>query len=84
MATNGAAFPHLAGVLIAVETLVEPEPGLLGRVEQLIPIWREPVAAWISSGPWDLVSRAFAFHDLEVLAHRMGKQTDRADAAIAG
>ena len=84
MATDGAAFPQLAGVLIAVETLVEPVPGLLGRVEQLVPIWRESVAAWISGGPWEMVSRAFAFHDLEVLAHRIGKQGASADAAIAG
>lgn len=85
MGANGAAFPHLAGVLIAVETLVEPAPGLLGRVEQLVPVWRDHAAAWISGGPWDTVSRAFAFHDLEVLAHRIGKQGDpTADTAIAG
>lgn len=84
MATHGAAFPHLVGVLIAVEALVEPEPGMLGRMEQLVPIWRDSVEAWISNGPWDRVSSAFASHDLEVLAHKIGKQPYPADAAIAG
>lgn len=84
MTTDGAAFPHLGGVLIAVEALVEPVPGMLGRVEYLVPIWRESVETWISDGPWDRISRAFASHDLEVLAHKIGKQADPADAAIAG
>jgi hypothetical protein len=84
LATHGAEFPHLVGVLIAVESFVEPVPGMIGRMEQLVPIWRESVEGWISNGPWNQVSRAFASHDLEVLAHKIGKQPYPAHEAIAG
>ena len=76
MAAEGATCRYLVGVMIAVETLVEPAPGVIGRVEQLVPVWRDAIPSWITSGPWDAVSRAFALRDLEVLAHRLATATD--------
>lgn len=76
MAAEGAAYGDLVGVLIVVETLVEPAPGVIGRVEQLVPVWRDAIPTWITGGPWEAVSHAFALHDLEVLAHRLATATD--------
>jgi hypothetical protein len=76
MAAEGATYGYLVGVMIAVETLVEPAPGVIGRVEQLVPVWRDAIPAWITDGPWEAVSRAFALNDLEVLAHQLATTTD--------
>jgi hypothetical protein len=76
MAAEGATYEYLVGVMIAVETLVEPAPGVIGRVEQLVPIWRDAIPTWITGGPWEAVSGAFALHDFEVLAHRLATATD--------
>ncbi|TMQ16310.1 MAG: hypothetical protein E6J90_23965, partial [Deltaproteobacteria bacterium] len=43
MAAEGATCRYLVGVMIAVETLVEPAPGVIGRVEQLVPVWRDAI-----------------------------------------
>ncbi len=70
MRAEGAIYPNLAGVLVMVEALIEPEPNMIGRIEQFVPIWRDETPSWIVDGPWDALSDALAARDREALAHR--------------
>jgi hypothetical protein len=70
MGAEGADYPNLVGVLVMAEVLMEPVPGVIGRVEQIIPVWRDETPSWIMDGPWAALSDALAQRDLEALAHR--------------
>lgn len=70
MRAEGAHYSNLVGVLVLAEVLVEPVPGVLGRLEQVIPVWREETPRWVIDGPWNDLSLALAARDLEALEHR--------------
>lgn len=67
---EGADYPKLVGVLVVAELLREPVPGVLGRVETIVPVWRTSTPAWVENGPWKALSNAFAKQDMEALAKR--------------
>ena len=70
IAGDGAVYSNLAGVLILTEALLEPVPGVLGRLEQLVPVWRADAPGWVMDGPWEELSSAFSAREREALAHR--------------
>lgn len=83
MGAEGAGSPHLIGVLVMAEVLVEPTPGVLGRLEQIVPVWRDETPSWVKDGPWQDLSDALAARDLEVLAHRYAEvDGDRESGSI--
>lgn len=70
MGAEGAAYRNLVGVLVIVEALIEPVPGVIGRIEQIVPVWRDETLSWVMNGPWEALSNALAARDVEALAHR--------------
>lgn len=83
MGAEGAGYPNLAGVLVMVEVLIEPAPGALGRLEQIVPVWRDEAPGWVKDGPWQDLSEALAARDLEALARRTAEGAgDREDGNI--
>jgi len=83
MGAEGAGYPHLIGVLVMAEVLVEPAPGVLGRLEQIVPVWRDEMPGWVKDGPWQDLSDALAARDLEALARRYADAGgDREDGDI--
>ncbi len=83
MGVEGAGYPNLAGVLVMAEVLIEPEPGVLGRLEQIVPVWRDEAPAWVKAGPWQDLSDALAARDMEALARRTAEGAgDREDGDI--
>jgi hypothetical protein len=70
MGAEGAGYRQLVGVLVMAEVLIEPEPGVLGRLEQIVPVWRDEAPSWIQDGPWQDLSEALAARDMEALARR--------------
>jgi len=82
MAGDGAAYSNLAGVLILTEALVEPVAGVLGRLEEFVPVWRDGAPSWVVGGPWEQLSSAVSMREREALAHRclrVGRGTDGAE-----
>jgi hypothetical protein len=83
MGAEGAGYPKLVGVLVMAEVLIEPAPGVLGRIEQIVPVWRDETPSWVKDGPWQDLSDALAVRDLEALAHRYADLGgDREDGTI--
>jgi hypothetical protein len=70
MATEGAAYANLAGVLVIAEVLVEPVASVVGCLEQIVPVWRDEAPRWIVDGPWDVLSDALSARAREALEHR--------------
>jgi hypothetical protein len=83
MASEGASHRQLVGVLVMAEVLIEPEPGVLGRLEQIVPVWRDDTPGWVKDGPWQDLSDALAVRDMEALARRYAEGGgDREDGNI--
>lgn len=70
MGAEGAVYPNLTGVLVMTEVLIEPKPGVLGRLDRIVPVWRDDTPSWVKEGPWQGVSDALAARDMEALARR--------------
>jgi hypothetical protein len=82
MGAEGAGYPNLVGVLVMAEVLVEPEPGVLGRLEQIVPVWRDETPGWVKDGPWQDLSDALAARDMEALARRYAEGGDHENGDI--
>jgi hypothetical protein len=85
MAAEGAAYANLAGVLVIAEVLVEPVASVVGRLEQIVPVWRDEAPRWVVDGPWDVLSDALSARAREALEHRarITVSGDREDLLLA-
>jgi hypothetical protein len=85
MAAEGAACSNLAGVLVIAEVLVEPVASVVGRLEQIVPVWHDEAPRWVVDGPWDALSDALSARAREALEHRarIAVDGDREDALLA-
>lgn len=73
MAQEGAGYTDLAGVLVMAEVLVEPVPSVMGRLEQIVPVWRDDAPRWLIEGPWDALSDALSARGRDVLEYRCAR-----------